>query len=497
MKLSMAIIEHWIRQYHPISTMISDEPDISAVRLFTYAKAPNPNYLYVGRNKDFFENSQSDEVLLVHKKDVISLSTHELEDVFDSLLDAFAFYQNWEQEMLSAFQKENPEQVIIDSCKDIFGPMFFTTTSLQITAFSKQYPVGSINQNWNDFWNLGTLSLASLMNMQSGQFLEKLSGTWECETFYESNVETYPYSMMISQENSAHRLTGQLTIISHKPFQQYHRHMAVYLKRALCLVANHEEIIDHGSVAQSLMQDFLQGKRHDASSFHTFYQMQGWDPEQYCMISILKQENATPATYGYYLKTLRQYLPNGLFYINSSLNERQEGEIVCCLSMEPIDEEGQGGRFGVETPDALFQIAEVLKLDCYCSYPLTGIQNAAVQYAQASTCLARGKREYYECALEDLADLNGRPEHRCLALHPALHRILDYDRRKNTSLYHMLKTYLRCERNRVLTAQELFMHKNTLVYRIGKVSSLFSLDLDDAYEREYLLVSFRCLETMP
>ena len=67
MKLSMAIIEHWIRQYHPISTMISDEPDISAVRLFTYAKAPNPNYLYVGRNKDFFENSQSDEVLLVHK----------------------------------------------------------------------------------------------------------------------------------------------------------------------------------------------------------------------------------------------------------------------------------------------------------------------------------------------------------------------------------------------------------------------------------------------
>ena len=31
MKLSMAIIEHWIRQYHPISTIISDEPDIYAV----------------------------------------------------------------------------------------------------------------------------------------------------------------------------------------------------------------------------------------------------------------------------------------------------------------------------------------------------------------------------------------------------------------------------------------------------------------------------------
>ena len=41
------------------------------------------------------------------------------------------------------------------------------------------------------------------------------------------------------------------------------------------------------------------------------------------------------------------------------------------------------------------------------------------------------------------------------------------------------------------------MHKNTLVYRIGRICELCSLDLDDAYEREYLLVSFRCLETMP
>lgn len=496
MNLSMAIIEHWIRQYHPISTIISDEPTISAVRLFTYAKAPNPNYLYVGRNKDFFENSQSNEVLLVHRKDVISLSTHELEDVFDSLLDAFSFYQSWEQEMLSAFQKENPEQVIIDSCREIFGPMFFTTTSLQMTAFSKQYPIGSINQNWDDFWELGTLSLSSLMNMQPGMFLEKLSQTWECETFYEDHVDNYPYSMMISQENSAHKLTGQLTIISNTPFQQYHRDIAVYLKRALCLVANHEEPVEHGSVAQSLLQDFLQGRRNDLASFHTFYQIQGWDSGQHCMIIILKQENGALITYEYHLKSLRKYFPGALCFIRYSFDERRDGEIVCCLPVEPLEDSGPGNRFGLEMPEMLFKMAKILKLDYYCSYPFSGIQNAAVQYRQANACLVRGKPFYYDCALEDLSDLNGTPAYRRLAVHPALERIMDYDRRKNTSCYHILKTYLRCERNRVLTAQELFMHKNTLVYRIGKICALFSLDLEDAYEREYLLFSFRCMEAV-
>ena len=76
----------------------------------------------------------------MHRKDVISLNTQELEDVFDNLMDAFVFYQNWEQKMLSAYLNENPEQGIIDACKDIFGPMFFATMSLQVTAFPGSIP---------------------------------------------------------------------------------------------------------------------------------------------------------------------------------------------------------------------------------------------------------------------------------------------------------------------------------------------------------------------
>lgn len=450
----------------------------------------------MGRNRDFFESSQSEEVLLVHRKDVISLNTQELEDIFDILMDAFVFYQNWEQEMLSAFQKENPEQVIIDSCKDIFGPIFFTNMSLQITAFSRQYPVGSINENWDDFWKLGTLSINSLARMQQGQYLEKMSGKWDCEIFREDFVESYPYSMMISQENSAHKLTGQLTIISQQPFQEYEKQLAIFLKRALCLVANHEITADRSSVIQSLYQDFLQGNHADAASYHTFYQMQGWKQEQYCMVVILKIHEGAQATYAYHLKMLRRYFPNALFCTNSSLPGQLEEEIVCCLSLIKLKKESPRNHFGVEPPEAFYKMADRIGLQYYCSYPFAGVQNLAGQYAQARTCMERDVEEYYHCALQDLSDIDSPGERRRLAIHPVLHQIIRYDQQKNSSFYNILRTYLRCERNRVLTAKELFVHKNTLVYRLRKIIDLFALDLDSSYEREYLLFSFRCLDDM-
>ncbi|MGI6010305.1 MAG: PucR family transcriptional regulator [Ruminococcus sp.] len=496
MKLSMAIIEHWIQRYHPISTIVDDAPTISAVRLFTYAKALNPQYLYVGRNRDFFEHSQSDEVLLVHKKSVISLNTQELEDVFDVLLDAFTFYQNWEQKMLSAFGTANPEQTIIDACKDIFGPMFFTTMGLQVTAFSRQYPVGSVNRNWDDFWHYGALSPDSLMIMQAGQYLQKASQIWKCETFYEENVDNYPYSMLISQENAFHTLTGHLTIISNEPFQEYHRHLAIYLRQALCLVAPQKKTDDHGSVTQRLLQDFLQGRNQSPSTYAIFYQLQGWDPEMYSIIIILKQKNGTLDTYRYHLNALQDYYPNGLFFIHPISDQAQDREIVCCLPIDPSGELGDGKRFGLNVPEKMLKIADILHLNCYCSYAFHGIEHVQIQYTQAKACLSRKKRHYYDCGLTDLASLNNSPNYRRLALHPVLEQILEYDRQKNTSFYHILKVYLRCERNRGLAAQQLFMHKNTLVYRIERITALFALNLDDPYEREYLLLSFRCLESV-
>lgn len=496
MKLSMTIIENWIQKYHPVSTIISDKPTIAGVRLFSYNKNPSPDFLYIGRNRDFFEQSESDEILLVHRKDVISLKTQELEDVLDTVMDAFAFYQEWEQQMLSAFQKENPEQVIIDACKTVFGPMFYTNMSLQITAFSRQYPENSINENWGDFWRYGTLSVSSLSRMQGGQYMEKLLKKWDSEIFTEPKAGgEYQYSMMISQENSSGQLTGQLTIISKTPFKAYHKHLAIYIKRALCLVANHNINEDYGSIVQSLFRDFLSGKHNNHTSRSTFYQLQGWSPDQYFMIVLLHREQGTPITCSYDMKNLKNFFPNILYCDESALLETSS-DIICCIPLKIFNTAGKNKPRRIESPEGFFQFADQLKLRYHASYAFAGIEHMAVQYRQAMLCRQMKCKTYYDCALTDLAGLKTGPDCRELAIHPALSCIQNYDLENHTAFYDILKTYLRCERSRGKTAELLYVHKNTLIYRLEKMISLFNLNLEDSYEREYLLLSIRCLDSM-
>src|SRR3954471_2717655 len=58
--------------------------------------------------------------------------------------------------------------------------------------------------------------------------------------------------------------------------------------------------------------------------------------------------------------------------------------------------------------------------------------------------------------------------HRAEAIGP----LLDYDREHNGALVHTLEAFLRCERNRVKAAGELFIHYNTLRYRLGQIDQL-------------------------
>lgn len=58
--------------------------------------------------------------------------------------------------------------------------------------------------------------------------------------------------------------------------------------------------------------------------------------------------------------------------------------------------------------------------------------------------------------------------------------ILEYDKRHGTDLLGTLKCYFQNNRHLVKTSQELFIHRNTLIYRLSTVKELLGRDLDDA-----------------
>lgn len=58
----------------------------------------------------------------------------------------------------------------------------------------------------------------------------------------------------------------------------------------------------------------------------------------------------------------------------------------------------------------------------------------------------------------------------------------------------LLRSYLLSERNLSETARLLHMHRNSVIYRMGKISDILGVDLDDPDVRLRLLISFKILE---
>lgn len=78
--------------------------------------------------------------------------------------------------------------------------------------------------------------------------------------------------------------------------------------------------------------------------------------------------------------------------------------------------------------------------------------------------------------------------------------LVDYDDRKQADLIHTLNGFFAANGNLARAAQDLDIHRNTLVYRLERISELTELDLDDPENRLILHLALkvqRVLATLP
>ena len=74
---------------------------------------------------------------------------------------------------------------------------------------------------------------------------------------------------------------------------------------------------------------------------------------------------------------------------------------------------------------------------------------------------------------------------------PALKKLLDYDRENNTDFYDTLRIYLEYNKNIKESANALFIHRNSLLYRISRIGEIIGMDLNDSGNLHSLMDSIR------
>lgn len=143
----------------------------------------------------------------------------------------------------------------------------------------------------------------------------------------------------------------------------------------------------------------------------------------------------------------------------------------------------------------------------YCLYaglssPVTGISEWHIAYHQAGIALDQAFRlknerwivPFAQCALDHMLENPCGPLQPRHLVAPELRMLISYDREKGTQFFQTLREYLLQERDIPRTAQNLIIHRTTLLYRLKKIQSLIHIDLEDPAQRLYLAVSLRILE---
>ena len=235
--------------------------------------------------------------------------------------------------------------------------------------------------------------------------------------------------------------------------------------------------------AYSVLYDLLRGMKLDNRLIVTrLGGLLGWKSGRYCVLSV-PAAAIDNVSYKYYAGILENRLD--CFCVHC------EDGLAAVIHMKTTQ----------ELPDILVSLREFLLENGFVggmSDPFEDVTLLRDHLRQASTALqyadgGPGLSLFSECAMRHL--LSFFPQERIRALvHPALLTLREQDRVNGSELYETLRVYLENERSLVKTAKALFIHRNTLLYRLEKLHQLVELDLEDAELRLYLTLSFYMLE---
>ena len=161
----------------------------------------------------------------------------------------------------------------------------------------------------------------------------------------------------------------------------------------------------------------------------------------------------------------------------------------------------RGGSSHTEKEEAFFgRVAEYLspsRTPSGISRPFSNLEKLQGHFQQAYMTSRVSRRQFdffdsvFPAQIFKAAAEQVEPE---MFTHQALNKMKKYDQENGTEYYKTLRVYSMTLHNREMTAEELCIHRNTLAYRLGRISELFDVPFEEPQTALALLNSFQLLE---
>lgn len=475
MRISMQMIQNKLSLYEIVFQIsVQDACKYRNVRL---ARTPECVYL---------QQTGEDVTLWGEDDDYIVIKEIEVQTAFFLIQDIFDFYMEWYEKLLRAIKEKNYQQVINDA-SDIFkNPVLFTDVNYKLIALSQQYPRGSVNQEWTHLYDFGYTSkrVYSYFN----KYFSRMFSEKECRVHYFRSGITpqQTHGFISSMVRSDAYIMGRVSVMEydHK-ISRADYDILELLAKTLSSYMKWETKDEKPVSFFSLITDILNGYAVDDSEIARLLDYRNWsegDEYVFCQISF----GNIPAMN--YLETMNRFCSE---FLGTGISLIYEDSIVAILneSTEKAYDKLRMLRSNINEEKVIIAISapfyQLDKLQYYLKQTKYVIEH--------SNCVKDEDIFLFEQFAVSYILTSGSMIEKYYAINFGIHRLFRIDEQTGTDYISTLKYYLNNERSVTTTAANLFVHKNTLLYRMKKITDILGCDLDDAYLRKYLILSIDIL----
>lgn len=472
MVLYLSMVHEFITSRNYKVTEIEGEDQYFETLRVGMQQIDEPEILYLIRQIDT-------SICFYCKGSSFTLYDTSLEQVCGLAIEACQFYDHWEKQLIMGVW-DNPDfQNLIDISEEVFqNPMLITNWQGKVLGYTKRYADAPLRDFWQDIVKNEMLPITCLRNLRNSPYHQILTLENQATLL---DFKELNYRCILGLVHVNHEIALHFQIIEHnKPLTD----TAVKLAHTLLEVlqkAYRENQTESGETASHLFSQLLNNEMVEQKRLDWILASFGWntpDTNYYLVYFELMDGRGNAKSL---MAQIGRYIPGcKMIYWRE--------HIIMFLS-EPLLEKSK---------KEILYINNNLKLRCGVSLPFKDWNYLSVYFEQAKSALTYAPDEQllcfcldysWYCLVEQLKESAASMK----LIHPAIGKLIQYDEENDTELARTLFCYLRCERNTTLTAEELFIHRNTLQYRIHRINSLIHVNLNDADIRSHLMVSYLLL----
>ena len=409
----------------------------------------------------------------------ILLPNTEVDYVQNRILDIFDFYADW-VESIAEDLKAKDYQSMINRCFDVFqNPIFTLSANSKVIAITDRVSSQQLNNN-PEWAHLVSYGFSSFQNYRKfrGVTEEQKNRKTSDVVLYKNPPTSDRTSFIVSMMYYNGVCLGRITIMEYlRKFTsgdyQLLKQVSDIISQSLYWQAKSLQ----NQESSGFLFDLIARRNVSDNDVLQLYQFFGWDKDTVYRVCTVMSKSDTS------LSIIQEYL---------EMNFRSSPVIQYGSSLVIL----LGGNDAVEesiTQTLNCPFVKEWDIRVGVSLEFKDIKNFSSFYKQSEYAVAKASDQeviifFYQCAIEFMLGSNSIDE-KMWAMHPDIVGLLREGADGETESLTTLYTYLVHERSPRKASEALFIHRNTLLYRISRITEKMVYDIDDAYTRQYMILS--------